>query len=87
MAALASTILDMCQTPQQTAEMNPSHCLFAKMPKDRLESLREMHPAEATDLDRDGDQVDNAEAAEAQRENMLTFCELSIKEAYNLGTI
>ena len=26
MAALASTTrLDMCQTPQQTAEMNPSH--------------------------------------------------------------
>ena len=57
------------------------------MPKDRLESLREMHPAEATDHDMDGDQVDNAEAAEAQRESMLTFCELSINEAYNLGTI
>ena len=26
MAALASTRPDMCQTPQQTAEMNPSHC-------------------------------------------------------------
>ena len=25
MAALASTTLEMCQTPQQTAEMNPSH--------------------------------------------------------------
>ena len=25
MAALASTRVDMCQTPQQTAEMNPSH--------------------------------------------------------------
>ena len=25
MAALASTKLDMCRTPQQTAEMNPSH--------------------------------------------------------------
>ena len=25
MAALASTRLDMCQTPKQTAEMNPSH--------------------------------------------------------------
>ena len=25
MAALAITKLDMCQTPQQTAEMNPSH--------------------------------------------------------------
>ena len=24
-AALASTRLDMCQTPQQTAEMNPFH--------------------------------------------------------------
>ena len=27
MAALASTRRDMCQTPQQTAEMNPSHYL------------------------------------------------------------
>ena len=26
MSALASTRLRMCQTPQQTAEMNPSHC-------------------------------------------------------------
>ena len=28
MAALASTRLDMCQTPQQTVEMNLSHFFF-----------------------------------------------------------
>ena len=27
MAALARTILDICQTPQQTAKMNPSHSI------------------------------------------------------------
>ena len=39
MAALSSTRLDMCQTPQQTAEMNPSHCKLCQFPHDQLQEV------------------------------------------------